>query len=186
MTTRYSHAPRPVGGPITFTLEGDRLIVDSGRKVHEVALGAVDQVRMTYEPRSFVHRAFQTRVRMRDGKTFAFSSLNWRSLIEAERLDKEYRAFARTLFDAIARANPEARFVSGRPRAVWIGSAILAAASLFAMALFTWRAMQAGAVTAALMGLVFALVGIWQLEPMVRLNRPRRFTPDEPPPDLMP
>jgi hypothetical protein len=186
MTTSYSHAPRPVGGPVTFKLEGDRLIVDSGRKVHEVALGAVDQVRMTYEPRSFVQRAFQTRVRMRDGKTFSFSSINWKSLIEAERLDKDYRAFVRTLFDAIARANPEARFVAGRPRWIWVGTAILAAASLIAMALFTWRAMQAGATAAALMGLVLALIGIWQLEPMVRLNKPRSFTPDEPPQDLMP
>jgi hypothetical protein len=186
MTTSYSHAPRPVGGPITFTLKDDRLIVDSGRKVQEVALGAVDQVRMTYEPRSLMQKAFQTRVRMRDGKTFTFSSVNWKSLMEAERLDKDYRAFVRTLFDAIARANPQARFVAGRPRWMWIGTAILAAASLFAMAVFTWRAMQAGATTAALMGLAFALVGIWQLEPMVRLNKPRRFTPDEPPPELMP
>ena len=33
--------PPPVGGPISFTLKGDRLTVDSGRKVHEVQLGAV-------------------------------------------------------------------------------------------------------------------------------------------------
>jgi hypothetical protein len=186
MTTSYSHAPRPVGGPVTFTLEGDRLIVDSGRKVQEVELGAVEQVRMTYEPRSFAQKAFQVRVRMRDGKTFAFSSINWKSLIEAERLDKDYRAFARTLFDAIARANPHARFLAGRPRWAWFAIAVLAAASLLAMAIFTWRALEAGATTAAAMGVFFALVGIWQLEPMVRLNKPRTFTPDEPPPDLMP
>ena len=34
--------PQPFGGPITFTLEGDKLTVDSGRKVHEVQLGAVE------------------------------------------------------------------------------------------------------------------------------------------------
>jgi hypothetical protein len=186
MTTSYSHAPRPVGGPVTFTLEGDRLVVDNGRKVQEVRLGAVEVVRMTYEPRSFAQKAFQTRIRMKDGKTFSFSSINWRSLIEAERLDKDYRAFARTLFDAVARANPDARFVAGRSWWVWVGTAILAAASLLAMAVFTWRALQAGAMPAAGMGVFFALVGIWQLEPLVRLNKPRSFTPDEPPPDLMP
>jgi hypothetical protein len=186
MTTTYSHAPRPVGGPITFTIEGDRLVVDSGRKVQEVRLGAVEQVRMTYEPRSFAQKAFQTRIRLTDGKTFAFSSLNWKSLIEAERLDKDYRAFARTLFDAIARANPKARFFGGRPRWLWIATAILAAASLLAMAFFTWRALQAGATSAALMGVLFTVIGIWQLEPMVRLNKPRTFSPDGPPPELMP
>ena len=30
------------------------------------------------------------------------------------------------------------------------------------------------------------MVGIWQIEPMVRLNKPRRFDPNAPPPELMP
>lgn len=186
MTTLYVHSPRPVGGPITFSLKGDRLTVDSGRKVQEVHLGAVELVRMTYEPRSFARKAFQTRIRMSDGRTFAFSSLSWRSLIEAESLDRDYRAFTRTLFDAIRRANPEARFVGGRPKVLWLATAILAAGSLMAMALFIWRALQAGATGAAIMGALFLAVGIWQLEPMIRLNKPQEFSPDTPPRDLLP
>ena len=42
MTQTYTHSPKPFGGPISFTLKGDRLTVDSGRKVHEVQLGAVE------------------------------------------------------------------------------------------------------------------------------------------------
>ncbi len=68
MTTHYTHSPRPVGGPISFALKGDRLTVDSGRKVQEVRLGAVETVRMTYEPSRFGLRAFRTKVRLRDGK----------------------------------------------------------------------------------------------------------------------
>jgi hypothetical protein len=186
MTTLYTHAPRPVGGPITFTLEGDRLTIASARKVHEVHLGAVELVRMTYEPRSFARKAFQTRIRTRDGKTFAFSSLSWRSLIEAESLDRDYRAFTRTLFDAIRRANPKARFVGGRPKILWLATAILAAGSFMAMVLFIWRALQGGATAAAIMGGLFLAAGIWQLEPMIRLNRPQEFSPDAPPRDLLP
>ena len=139
-----AHAPRPLGGPITFTLDGDKLTVDSGRKVQEVRLGAVELVRMTYEPRGVARKAFQTRIRMSDGKAFSFSSLSWRSMIEAENLDRDYRAFTRTLFDAIRRANPKARFVGGRPKLLWIATAILGAAALLAMALFIWRALQTG------------------------------------------
>jgi hypothetical protein len=186
MTHIYTHSPRPVGGPITFTLDGDKLTVDSGRKVQEVHLGAVELVRMTYEPRSFAQKAFQTRVRLSDGKAFTFSSLSWRSLIEAERLDRDYRAFTRALFDAIRHANPKARFVGGRPKILWIATAILAAASLVAMAVFIWRALQAGATGAALMGAFFLGVGIWLLEPMIRLNKPQDFSPDEPPRELLP
>jgi hypothetical protein len=186
MSYVYTHAPRPLGGPITFTLDGDKLTVDSGRKVQEVRLGAVELVRMTYEPRGVARKAFQTRIRMSDGKAFSFSSLSWRSMIEAENLDRDYRAFTRTLFDAIRRANPEARFVGGRPKLLWIATAIVGAGALLAMALFIWRALQTGATSAALMGALFLAAAAWQLEPMIRLNRPREFSPDTPPRELLP
>jgi hypothetical protein len=173
-------------GPVSFALDGDRLTVDTGRKLQEVRLGAVEQVRMTYQARSFAQNAFQTRLRLKDGKSVTFSSMNWKSLTAAERLDKEYRIFTRALFDAIAHANPKARFVAGQPRPVWILTVIFAVIALAAITLFTWRALQAGATAAALMGGAFALLGIWQIEPMIRLNRPRLFAPEEPPPDLIP
>lgn len=186
MPQTYTHTPRPTGGPVTFTLNGDRLTVDSGRKVQEVRLGAVEQVRLTYEPRSFGRNAFRVRLRLVDGKSVGFSSLSWKGFVEAERLDADYRAFAAALLREVARANPKARFAAGRPPVVWGLVAALAFASLFAMAFFVWRAFSAGATGAALMGGLFLALGVWQLEPMVRLNRPRPFSADAPPRELLP
>jgi hypothetical protein len=186
MIPTYTHAPRPTGGPVSFKLMGDRLTVDSGRKVQEVQLGTVDQVRMTYEPGRLAQKAFQTRLRMKDGKSFAFSSLNWKSFIEAEQLDAEYRSFAGAVLHAVAAANPDARFVAGRPRWIWTITAAVSAVSLFAMALFVWRAVTAGYASTALMGALFLALAVWQLEPMIRLNKPRSFQPDAPPRDLLP
>jgi hypothetical protein len=186
MALTYTHAPRPTAGPVTFTLAGDRLTVDSGRMVQEVRLGTVDLVRLTYEPRGLARTAFRTRLRLKDGKSFAFSSLSWRSMIDAEERAVEYRAFTRALLDAVAQANPQARFLAGRPRAVWAAFAALAAVALFGVALFVWRAVAAGATGAALLGGLVLALGIWQLEPVVRLNRPRRFRPDAPPAGLLP
>jgi hypothetical protein len=107
MALTYTHAPRPTAGPVTFTLAGDRLTVDSGRMVQEVRLGTVDLVRLTYEPRGLARTAFRTRLRLKDGKSFAFSSLSWRSMIDAEERAVEYRAFTRALLDAVAQANPQ-------------------------------------------------------------------------------
>src|SRR3712207_798140 len=109
MTQTYQHNPRPVGGPISFTLKDDTLVVDTGRKVHEVRLGAVESVRMVYEPGRLGQKAFRTRVRMKDGKTFSFTSVSWKSMIEAEQLTGAYRAFTQALFPAIAQANPDVR-----------------------------------------------------------------------------
>jgi hypothetical protein len=186
MAQRYAHAPRPTAAPITFKLEGTSLTVDSGRKVDIVQLGAVEQVRLTYEPRSFAQRSFQTKVRMKDGKTFKFSSLNWQSLIQAESKGAEYSAFARTLLKAIAQANPQARLYAGRPTWAWVVTAILGFGSIVAIMIFVWRALQSGATSAALLGGVIGVAGIWQLEPMIRLNRPAEFDPNDPPPALLP
>lgn len=186
MTQTYSQSPGPYKAPISFELDGDRLTVDTGRKVQEVRLGAVDQVRLTYEPKSFGRNAYQTRLSLNDGKTVTFSSVNWKSLVDMERLDREYRIFTRALFNAIVHANPKARFLGGRPRFVWTATVVLAVTALAAITLFIWRALQTGATPAAIMGIVFAFLGIWQIEPMVRLNKPRRFSPDEPPADLIP
>jgi hypothetical protein len=186
MTQTYSQSPAPYKAPISYELDGDRLTVDTGRKVQEVLLGAVAQVRLTYEPKSFGRNAFQTRLRLKDGKTVTFSSLNWKSMVDVERLDREYRIFTRALFDAIVHANPEASFVGGRPRPIWAATVLLAVTALAAVTVFIWRALQTGATTAALLGVLFVVLGIWQIEPMVRLNKPRRFKPEEPPPDLIP
>lgn len=186
MSQTYTHSPRPFGGPISFTLKGSRLTVDSGRKVNEVQLGAVDTVRMTYEPGRFAQKAFRTKVVMKDGKSFTFSSINWKSMVEAQPMTDEYRAFARALCEAVLRANPDAKFVAGKPLWVWLPSSALAMASLLAMAFLIWRALQMGATGIALLGALFAVVGIWQIEPMVRLNKPRPFRSEALPEELLP
>jgi hypothetical protein len=173
--TSYTHSPKPFGGPISFTLKGDKLTVDSGRKVHEVQLGAVDTVRMTFEPGRLAQKSFRTKVIMKDGKSFSFNSLDWKSLVEAQEMTREYRTFVQTLCEAIVRANPEARFVAGKPMGLWLPTSALAVASLLAMAYLVWKAFQMGATSVALLGVLLAVVGFWQIEPMIRLNKPRPF-----------
>jgi predicted phage tail protein len=68
----------------------------------------------------------------------------------------------------------------------WLAVAALTAASHVGAAFFVWRAAAAGAGTAAILGAVLVAAGIWQLEPMVRLNYPRTFTPEEAPQGLLP
>ncbi len=186
MTQTYTHSPRPFGGPISFALKGDGLTVDSGRKVREVRLGAVETVRMTFEPGRLGQKAFRTKVVMKDGKSFTFSSINWKSLVEAQELTSEYRAFAQALCAAVARANPKARFIAGKPWWLWVSTAALGVVSLLAMAVLIWRAFQMGSMGVAGLGVLFAVVGVWQIEPLVRLNKPRPFRAEALPQDLLP
>jgi hypothetical protein len=186
MTQTYTHSPKPFGGPISFTLKGSTLTVDSGRKVHEVQLGAVDTVRMTFEPGRLAQRSFRTKVIMKDGKSFTFNSLDWKSLVEAQEMTREYRTFVKSLCEAIIRANPQARFVAGKPMGLWLPASGLAIASLLAMAYLVWQAFQMGATSVALLGILLAIVGYWQIEPMIRLNKPRPFRSEALPEELLP
>lgn len=171
---------------MSFTLKGDKLTIDSGRKVYEVDLGTADTVRMTYEPGRLAKRSFRTKVILKDGKSFTLSSLTWKSMVEAQELTQEYRAFTHALCDAIARANPQVKFVAGKPLGLWLPTSALAVASLLAIAYLIWQAFQMGATGVALMGALFAVVGVWQIEPMIRLNKPRPFRAGELPAELLP
>ena len=182
----YRQNPRPIGFEVSYRLAGDRLVVDTGRREMEIALAAVEQVRLTYETRSMAQGAYQTKLRTRDGMTVKLTSLSWKSMMDVRRQDAEYGAFVRSLLAAVAAASPGARFVAGKPRLQWLAIAALTALSLVALAFFVWQALSAGAMAAALIGAGIAAVGIWQLEPMVRLNRPREFAPQEAPRALLP
>lgn len=182
----YAQNPRPSGMRVSYRIEGRTLVVDTGRKLDRVQLGAVEEVRLTFEPRSFAQSLFRTRLKLVDGKTLTFSSVSYKGLLDVERQDAEYGAFVRALTAAIARENPKARWLAGKPAFVWYGTVVAAAVTLLAVALFAWRAFTSDALAAAIMGLVVGGFGIWQLEPIVRLNRPRSFSPDNPPRDLAP
>jgi hypothetical protein len=100
---------------------------------------------MTFEPGRLGRKAYRTKVVMKDGKAFSFTSLSWRSLIEAEQLTQEYRAFTQALFEAVQRANPNARFIAGKPWWLWLSTTILGVACLLGMAFLIWQAVQRSA-----------------------------------------
>jgi hypothetical protein len=182
----YKQLPRPVGFEIAYSLEGDTLVVDSLRKVDRVDLRTVEELRLSFEPKSFVNRVFRLTLRLRDGKSVSFSSITWRSMIDARPQNDEYRAFALKLIEAVGKASPQARFICGKPALLWGLTVIITAATLLTIAAFSLRALQLGSLTTALFAVGVLALGIWQLEPFVRLNRPAHFTPQEPPQALLP
>lgn len=182
----WRQRPRPVGFEIAYRIKGDELEVDSTRKVDRIRLAAVEQVRFTYAPSNISSKGFRTQLRLRDGKSVSFGNLSWRSFTDMERDDAGYRAFVEALSGAIAKANPQARFVAGKPNWVWLTLAIVSGLSLVMLALFTLRAFQQGAAPAGWLGILLAAASVWQVWPMVRLNRPQELRTGEVPDELVP
>ena len=182
----YSQNLTPVGMPQTLRLADGRLGLERGFRTDEVPLGAVETVRLTYEPRSVAARAFKTSLSVKGGRSVRFTSVSWRGLTRAEEQTAAYRAFVAALLPAVALANPRARFVAGKPAAIWYGIVALAAVAAAGVAMFIGRAFLAGEAGAGLFGCLVAAGGAWQTAPFVLRNRPRPFSPDALPADLLP
>lgn len=182
----WRQRPKPVGFEIAYRIDGDELEIDSTRKVDRVKLGAVEQVRFIYAPSNISSKGFKTQLRLSNGKSVTFGNLSWRSLTDMERNDAGYRAFVEALSAAIARANPRARFLAGKANWLWLTLTIVSGLSLVMLALFTMRAFQQGASSAGWLGILLAAASIWQVGPMIKLNRPRQLQTGEVPDDLVP
>lgn len=177
---------RPVGFEIAYRLKGDVLEIDLTRKVDQVRLAAVEQVRFLYAPSNVSSKGFRTQLRLSDGRTISFGNLSWRSLTDIDRDDARYHAFVSALSAAIMRASPEARFLAGKPYPLWLALALAGGGALAMLTYFSLRALQQGASAAAGLGLVLAAASFWQVWPMIRLNRPRDLARGEVPDDLVP
>jgi hypothetical protein len=182
----FSQKPRPVGFQIEYTLEGPVLTVDSTRKIDTVNLATVEQVRFLFQPSTISNKGYKTKLTLRDGKVLTFGNLSWRSMVDLDKQEEPYRRFATAVATEVAKAAPQARFVAGKPAWLWALFALVSAGAALAMVGFSVTAFMRGQNNAGLLGLFMTSLAIWQLKPMVMLNRPRYLPRGQVPPELLP
>jgi hypothetical protein len=182
----YRQKPRPIGFEMAYRLEDDVLVVNATRSVSRIPLSAVAEVRFLFKPGNIAATGYLVRLTMKDGRRITFGDTSWRSLVEVERGGARYVRFVAELAARIARANPQARFVAGKPPVVWAAYAAVGVVAVGFMLLFAWRALNAEASGAAWLVLGLFAVAMLQLYPLITLNRPRSLGLGEVPADLMP
>lgn len=182
----YTHAPKAGGMPVTFRLRGRNLIVERMGETKDIPLSSIEEVRFTYEQRSFAQNVFRTRIRLSNGATVTLHSVTFRSMIFSERQDAAYGAFVRELCARTARAAPSAKFQGGRPAVLWWLMAVIAGIVLAALTVFVFYTFASSEYGATAVGLVVTVLGVGQLVPLVRLNRPRPVDPAYLPEDVVP
>jgi len=184
--TTYSHAPRPAGMPVAFAIKGRKLVIDRMGQTISVSLSEIEEMRVAFEPRSFAQSQLRTRLKLANGPLITLSSVSFRSIVFAERQDAQYGAFIRNLAQAIAKANPKARFAAGRSLPFWLAMVTSGLLLMSAIVVFIAYALNQGEMAAVAIGVLVAALGVWQMEPLIRLNRPKPFSPDDPPVALVP
>ena len=155
-------------------------------RTDRVPLDRVASVRLSWAARSFAPGHSEVKLKLDDGRSLSITSVTFRSMFDVRRQDAAYGRFLRELLRRIAKASPKARFEAGRPMAIWIVTAVVAFLIVTALLYFAWQVWAVGEPVIAGVAFVVALIGVWQLEPLVRHNRPRPFDPADPPPPLAP
>jgi hypothetical protein len=182
----YAFKPNLVGAPWLLTLKPDGLSWQVGHRSGLIRYDRIRRVRLSFRPVTLQSHRFVTEIWSQDSPKIQFASASWRSLVEQERLDASYAAFATELHRRLVAVGSTARFSAGMPAfAFWVGVAVFAG-SMVALVGLIVRALQAGewAPTALIAGL-FALFG-WQIGDFLRRNRPQTYRPDALPPNVLP
>lgn len=181
----YAHVAKPMRPQTRFTLRGDRLAIDDGPRETIVPLSAIEAIRLTVEMGTLT-RSFRTSLRINGKGALGFDNASRVRLAEIERHDAAYSAFVADLVRTAARHNPAIRLEAGQTPLRWGGFVILALLTGAGVAALIVRALQAGALPFAALLLLFGLGFGWLLADVGRRNRPRAFTPDDLPLDLLP
>ncbi len=182
----YQHRAKPYAPEALFRLEEGHLAVEQGRRSGNYPYADIVLVRLLFKPRNTTNEGYQAKFYRRDRRTASLTNLSWKSLVDMERQDEDYTRFVRLLIGRVAAANPAAVFEAGLPR--WL-YAITAAAGLGAIAglvLVLAQAILNGSHMIALMAIALGVYFVWWTQRYLTRNRPRRFTTDAIPDDVMP
>lgn len=143
-------------------------------------------MRMSYRPMSMQSHRFRTDIRHRDGGHVIVMSTTWRTLALMDAQDEGYRTFIVELHRRLAEHGARAMLAGGLiPVLYFAGAGVLTLLSV-AMAALLVRAMVTGEWVGALFITGLSALFGWQIGRFMRRNRPRAYTFDALPRELLP
>jgi hypothetical protein len=182
----YVYKSSVMGAPLEFHLTPDALEWRKGGIAGRTPYGSVRRIRLSFRPMTMQNYRFVTEVWPASGPKLQLASSSWKSLVEHQRLDAEYRVFVSELSRRIGAAGGNTAFDTGSPAFLyWPGVVIVIGAAL-ALAALAVRALQQQAWGGAAFVAAFFALFLYQAGNFFRRNRPGTYRPDAIPPLLLP
>ena len=182
----YAYKSSLVGAPLEFQLAPDALEWRKGGIAGRTPYGSVRRIRLSFRPMTMQNYRFVTEVWPDSGPKLQIASTSWKSLVEHQRLDAEYRAFVSELSRRVGAAGGNTAFDTGSPAFLyWPGVLVFTGAS-FALVGLSVRALQEQAWGGAAFIAAFFALFLYQAGNFFRRNRPGTYSPDAVPPLLLP
>src|SRR4051794_7918336 len=158
----YAYKPSLMGAPFEFRLTRDAFEWSRGSSAGRTPYGHIRRIRLGFRPMTMQNYRFLAEVWIADGPKLQIASTSWKSLVEHERFDAGYRAFATELCRRVGLAGGQTLFQSGSPVVLyWLGLLVFVGASL-ALAALTVRALQVAAWSGAAFIAAFLALFLWQ------------------------
>ncbi len=184
--TQYIFKPSLVGGASQFDLTDDGLSWQAKGKNGVWPLDKIAAIRLSYRPVSMQSRRFRTDIEDTRGERVTLYSTTWHTVALMSPQDNGYRAFVVELHRRLAEKKSRAVLVVGiNPKIYQAGMAVIAVVGIAMLGLLI-RALFTGEFAGALFLVGFAALFIWQIGGFMRRNRPRRYTFDALPEDVLP
>jgi hypothetical protein len=182
----YVYKASLVGSAHRFELTGRGLSWHVGGRSGVWPYAEFAAVRLSYRPVSMQPRRFRADIDNINGARIAVLSTTWTTVTLMAPQDRDYRAFITQLHRRLEEAGSRAELVGGlRPVLYHAGVAMLAIVAVSMTGLLI-RALATGEWAGALFLIGFAALFGWQIGGFIRRNRPRRYTFDELPEELLP
>jgi hypothetical protein len=182
----YAYKPSLLGAPWEFRLTPDALEWQAGRHRGRIPYASITRIRLSFRPLTMQTRRFVTEIWWPGGPRLTIASSSWRSPLEQVAQDRDYGAFVRALNARLAVAGADASFETGVPAILYWPGLVVFAGVTVALTVLAVRALAAGAATGAALVAAFFAFFIWQSGAYFRRNRPGRYRPEAPPPQLVP
>ena len=131
-------------------------------------------------------RRFRADIEHVSGARVSVLSTSWTTVTLMAPQDNDYRAFITQLHRRLNEAGSRAELVGGLRPVLYHAAVAMLAIVAVSMTGLLIRAIATGEWGGALFLVGFALLFGWQIGGFIRRNRPRRYTFDELPGDLLP
>ncbi len=182
----YAYKASLVGSAHHFELLPDGVDWQAGRKSGLWRYADIALLRMSYRPMSMQTRRFRTDIENRRGERLAVLSTTWQTVTLMKPQDEEYRAFIGELHRRVAAGDGRVALVGGIKPVVHIAGLAVVGLVAIAMAGLLARALAIGAIGGALFIAAFGALFAWQIGGFLVRNKPRTYTFDALPKELLP
>jgi len=182
----YVYKSSLMGAPLEFHLAPDTLEWRKGGIAGRTPYGSVRRIRLSFRPMTMQNYRFVTEVWPESGPKLQIASTSWKSLVEHQRLDAEYRAFVSELSRRVGAAGGNTAFDTGSPAFLYWPGVIVFIGAALAIAALAVRALSEQAWGGAAFVAAFFALFLYQAGNFFRRNRPGTFSPDAVPSLLLP